>query len=98
MVVSHHAPHPRSIHPRWLGPTTLALNAAFASDLSELVQAADFWLHGHVHDSFDHAVAGCRVIANPRGYVRGGTPAEAPRELNFENPNFVSDLLIDIGP
>jgi hypothetical protein len=26
------------------------------------------WIHGHTHDSFDYAVAGTRVICNPKGY------------------------------
>jgi Icc-related predicted phosphoesterase len=67
VVITHHAPHPLSVHPRYAGDPT---NAAFASDLTELVQLADVWLHGHVHDSFDYRVAGCRVVANPRGYAR----------------------------
>jgi hypothetical protein len=32
-----------------------------------LLPQADLWLHGHVHDSFDYW-AGCRIVANPRGY------------------------------
>lgn len=81
VVITHHAPHPGSIHPRFnLSP----INAAFVSDLSRLIPKADFWLHGHMHDSFDYRVlklgaaevvgenaeAGTRVIANPRGYLR----------------------------
>lgn len=59
-------PHPRSIHPRYAGDL---LNAAFVSaNLEALVHQADLWLHGHVHDSFDYWVRGCRVVANPLGY------------------------------
>lgn len=68
VVITHHGPHPLSVHPRWLHPRTLPLNAAFVSDLTPLLGKADLWLHGHVHDSFDYTVGGCRVVANPRGY------------------------------
>ena len=35
----------------------------------------DLWVHGHTHDSFDYLVdrpggGTCRVVCNPRGYVR----------------------------
>ena len=66
VVVTHHAPHPMSVHSRYVGDP---VNSAFASDLSELLHMTDIWLHGHVHDSFDYSVEGCRVVANPRGYA-----------------------------
>ena len=77
VVVTHHAPHPGSIHPRWKG---LTLNACFASDLSELIEERrpDLWLHGHMHDSFDYRVAGTRIVCNPKGY-RSENAAFAPR-------------------
>jgi len=38
-------------------------------------QGVDLWVHGHTHDSFDYPVdrpggGTCRVVCNPRGYVR----------------------------
>jgi Icc-related predicted phosphoesterase len=91
VVVTHHAPHPLSVHPRYAGDPT---NAAFASDLRDLLQHADVWLHGHVHDSFDYVVSGCRVVANPRGYP---LDRDAPaRELRFENAAFKESCVIDI--
>jgi predicted phosphodiesterase len=67
VVVTHHAPHPRSVHPRWKGSS---LNPAFASDLGELMELyrPNLWVHGHVHDSFDYKVRDTRVVCNPRGY------------------------------
>lgn len=56
VVVSHHGPHPLSVHPRYAGE---ALNAAFVSNLTELLPKADLWIHGHVHDNFDYLR--CRV-------------------------------------
>mgnify|MGYP002620661570 CR=1 FL=1 len=67
VVVTHHAPHPRSVPERFRGdPTT----PAFASDLSGLIEEAKpaLWIHGHIHDSCDYVVAATRIIANPRGY------------------------------
>ena len=66
VVVTHHGPHPLSIHSRY---NESAVNAGFVSDLSELLPMARLWLNGHVHDSFDYVVSGCRVVANPAGYV-----------------------------
>jgi len=67
VVVTHHAPHALSIHPRFAGdPVT----PAFVSHLPELFERhrIDIWIHGHIHDSMAYEVAGARVICNPRGY------------------------------
>lgn len=93
VVVTHHAPHPGSVHPRYAGDP---LNAAFASDLSELMPGAHLWLHGHVHDSFDYVVRGCRVIANPRGYARNVSSVARMEDLVFENPGFKEALVLDV--
>ena len=66
VVVTHHAPSRSSVQPRYRDDL---LTAAFASDLDELVAKADLWVHGHLHASADYVLAGCRVVANPRGYV-----------------------------
>lgn len=93
VVVTHHAPHALSVHPRYAGDP---MNAAFASELPELLQMADVWLHGHVHDSFDYTVEGCRVVANPRGYARNAGAARDVGTLRFENKAFVHDFVIDL--
>lgn len=93
VVISHHGPHPLSVHPRYTGD---ALNAAFVSNLSELLPKADLWIHGHVHDSFDYRVGQCRVVANPRGYPQNLHSVASSRDLVFENPNFQNVCLIDI--
>ena len=86
VVVTHHGPHPLSIHPRYIGNR---VNAGFVSDLTPLVQKADLWLHGHVHDSFDYSDVGrCRVVANPAGYVKNLSWARSPSEFEFENMQF----------
>lgn len=82
VVITHHGPHPLSVHPRYIGE---ALNAAFVSNLTELLPKADLWIHGHVHDSFDYSVLGCRVVANPAGYARNRHSVSNAKELVFEN-------------
>jgi len=93
VVITHHGPHPSSIHPRFAGS---AINGAFVSDLAEHVAQADLWLHGHVHDSFDYRVGRCRVVTNPRGYALNRREAASVDELQFENQAFVVDRCIDV--
>jgi Icc-related predicted phosphoesterase len=92
VVLTHHAPHPLSVHPRYSGD---ALNAAFASDLTELLHKADFWFHGHVHDSFDYRIGRCRVVANQRGYARDVWSAAKANDLVFENSAFNYACVVD---
>ncbi|MBZ9798728.1 metallophosphoesterase [Mesorhizobium sp. ES1-4] len=82
VVVTHHAPHPLSVNPKWKGSS---LNPAFASDLSELMELyrPRLWVHGHMHDSADYFVRDTRVICNPKGYGN-------------ENPAFDPALVLEI--
>ncbi len=66
VVITHHAPHPDSIPPRY---RSHHLSPAYASDLSALMGQAALWIHGHIHDPVDYTVNGTRVISNPRGYM-----------------------------
>jgi Icc-related predicted phosphoesterase len=93
VVVTHHAPHPLSIHPRYAGNV---LNTAFASNLSPLLAKADLWIHGHVHDSFDYEIAGTRVVANPRGYPLNRHAIVSPKDLLWENALFNPALTVEI--
>jgi len=92
VVVTHHAPHPNSIAPKYAGDV---MNAAFASDLTSLVEKAELWIHGHVHTSFFYPIGKCRVYANPRGYPLHGSN-NAGAQAVFENPDFDSQLVIDV--
>lgn len=76
VVITHHAPSPRSVHPRFAGS---ALNACFVSDLERLVRGdrVRLWIHGHTHDSFDYLLNGTRVVCNPRGYAKHGVNENA---------------------
>ncbi|HSW08743.1 metallophosphoesterase [Aquabacterium sp.] len=86
VVITHHAPSPRSIHPRFADSL---LNACFVSDAERLLGAhrAALWIHGHTHDSFDYRVNGTRVVCNPRGYSRAGV---------IENARFDPDLIVEV--
>lgn len=68
VVVTHHAPHPGSIHPRFQGSE---LSPVFASDLTTLIERYEpaLWIHGHMHDTFDYKVGATRVVCNPKGYL-----------------------------
>ena len=85
VVITHHAPSPRSVHPRYADSL---LNACFVSDAEHLLDSrrVHLWIHGHTHDSFDYLVKGTRVLCNPRGYVK--------EEVN-ENRAFDPDLIVD---
>ena len=67
VVLTHHAPSPKSIHSKYEGSH---INAGFASNLNWLLEtgAVQLWVHGHMHDPFDYKVGDCRVVCNPRGY------------------------------
>ena len=85
VVVTHHCPSKKSIHPKYEGSS---LNPCFANDLDYLVSQADLWIHGHTHDSMDYILGDCRVVCNPRGYSK--------YQDKQENVNFIPDFVIEI--
>ncbi|MBU1361145.1 MAG: metallophosphoesterase [Gammaproteobacteria bacterium] len=81
VVITHFAPTLASADPRYgLSPGT----AGFCNSLDHLLPHADLWLHGHLHCHFDYVKDGCRVVANPLGYLAKG-----------EQEGFLPDKLID---
>ncbi len=76
VVVTHHAPHPRSIPGRFADDL---LSAAYASDLTRLMGKAGLWIHGHMHETADYVVNGTRIVCNPRGYELWSGCAENDR-------------------
>jgi Icc-related predicted phosphoesterase len=80
VVVTHHCPSPRCGSSRFRGHP---LTACFVSDLTPLVVQAGLWIHGHSHTATDFVEGGCRVVNNPRGYVRR------------EQTGFQADLVIE---
>lgn len=83
VVVTHHGPHPHSVHPRYCNDL---LSAAFVSDLTATIEAGrpDLWVHGHVHDTFDYRVGATRILCNPHGYGN-------------ENLAFNPALVVEVG-
>lgn len=86
VVVTHHAPSPRSIHPRF---AESVVNPSFVSNAEWLLsgEKVALWVHGHAHDGFDYAVGGTRVLCNPRGHTRNGA---------IENDRFDPDLVVTL--
>jgi len=71
VVLTHHAPSPRSIPAEFRGDP---LSACYATNLEDLIVDGQpaLWVHGHVHKRVDYRVGGTRVLANPRGYPGEG--------------------------
>ena len=86
VVVTHHAPHRNSLAPRyqsdWLSPS-------FVSELpSSFFEVPMLWVHGHVHASLSYETGNCRVVCNPRGYLRLGR--------DQENTQFNPELVVEL--
>jgi len=77
VVVTHFAPSLLSADPRY-GKTPGT--AGFCNSMDELFKLAQVWMHGHLHCMNDYVVEGrdgplawgCRVVANPLGYLSKG--------------------------
>ena len=84
IVVTHFAPHPKSIHPNFSrGDTSYWVN-----NLEHLMGFSQYWVHGHTHSSFDYEVKGTKVICNPRGFSK---------TFNVDaNNNFQRELLLNL--
>jgi predicted phosphodiesterase len=81
VVISHHAPHRRSLNAAYGINWT---SASFASDLSGLMKRVSLWVHGHVHDFVDYKVNRCRIVCNAAGSV------EKP------NKTFMPDFVVEV--
>ena len=80
IVVTHHAPSPRSIAP-WHAASILS--AAFASDLETLIEASriPLWIHGHTHYNVDYQIGRTRIFSNQHGYSADRLTCFQPRNL-----------------
>jgi Icc-related predicted phosphoesterase len=68
VVITHHAPSPRSLPQQYQNDLVAA---GYASDLEAFIKETkpDLWIHGHVHEPFDYYIGETRIICNPHGYV-----------------------------
>ncbi len=84
VVITHHAPHGRSITPYWAKEGG-SMNASFTSNVLDHIKKEirpKLWIHGHMHSSLDYSVGATRVVCNPRGY--------SPMAVNpYFNPSLV---------
>ncbi|MCW7539330.1 metallophosphoesterase [Aquabacterium sp. A7-Y] len=88
VVVTHHAPSPRSVSAPFQGHP---LSPAFASELpGEFFGGARLWVHGHIHTNSDYRVGDTRIICNPRGYWE-------PEHQRTDNPGFNPGLVVEVG-
>ena len=71
VIVGHHSPSKLSTHPRYASEELM--NGGYSSDLTEFMldrPAIKLWTHGHTHEDFDYMIGNCRVVCNPRGYIK----------------------------
>lgn len=67
VVITHHAPSFRSLHPRFAGSD---INGLFCSDLDALLfrHGPEVLVHAHLHDAVNYRIGATQLISNPRGY------------------------------
>jgi len=85
VIVMHHAPHQKSIHPMYADQ--YIMNGAYATDLSEFIldhPQIKLITHGHMHNSSDYYIGDARVICNPRGYTPDNLNNEFDEYLTVE--------------
>ena len=88
VVVTHHAPSEQSISKFYKNDP---LNPAFASNLESFIlnhPNIKLWCHGHIHSSCDYTIGNCRIICNPRGYVKYSE--------STETTGFNKDFIVEI--
>jgi Icc-related predicted phosphoesterase len=90
VVVTHHAPHPRSVE-TWTKDKIA--KAAYASNLTELMDKAELWIHGHIHTSADYYVGRTRVMSNPRGYPI--TKTNSFKKV-YQNSAYKPELIVNV--
>ena len=85
VVVTHMAPSLRSVHD---DDASDELSTAYASQMEDVVENANLWVHGHLHRSLDYRIGQCRVVANPCGYPQ--------RNGNRENIHFAPNWIVEV--
>lgn len=84
VVITHHAPHMKSVDPKYREDL---LSAAYASDLTRFMgdtSSIALWIHGHTHYNCDYQVGKTRVVSNARGNPESpasGLPFAADRVI-----------------
>ena len=69
IVMSHHLPSRKCVHPRYLTSEYDIPNCAYASNSDDLITSPIIcWVFGHSHYCTDSNINGIRVVSNPMGY------------------------------
>lgn len=86
VVVTHHLPSYRSVHPKYAGHS---INSFFVRDVEDVIvdRSPALWVHGHTHESTDYQFGQTRVLCNPFGYMD-----------HEENIRFNPSLVVEISP
>lgn len=68
IVVTHHAPSPKSIPDQFKDDI---ISSAYASNLEPMIlkYQPQYWIHGHIHTPIRYEIGGTKVICNPHGYM-----------------------------
>jgi predicted phosphodiesterase len=85
VVITHMAPSMLSVAAEYADDP---VSAAFASNLDDLVEMCDLYVHGHMHKCFDYRIGRARVICNPCGYPL--------KDGSAENADFNPNLIIEV--
>jgi len=82
VVMTHHSPTFATINPEYKNDKHM--NGGYASELPDLIEQADLWVHGHIHAAFNAEVYDTRIVLNPRGYVNHETDTGFDPQLIVE--------------
>lgn len=88
VVVGHHAPSSKSIHPKYRDD--FEMNGGYCSNLEQFIldhTNIALWTHGHVHNTHDYMIGNTRVVCNPRGYQSLGY-----NELTGWDPDIIIEV------
>jgi predicted phosphodiesterase len=85
IVVTHHMPTFKAIHPDFKNST---INDLFACNMENIIRKNEpsYWIFGHTHNSYEGKIKNTKLICNPFGYLwRVATNPSRPQEnLNFD--------------
>ena len=68
IVVTHHVPSFRMLHPKFQGSKA---NGAFTVELEDYItdSGIDYWIYGHSHRNIDKMIGTTQCVSNQLGYV-----------------------------
>lgn len=83
VVITHWAPSPQCLHPRFLEKPN---NAYWANPCDDMVKQTQLWIHGHTHDTHQHHLGNNpyrgHICCNPRSVCSSNELAQPYFEWN----------------